>query len=350
MIGISGKRFRKPQTKIGYLVKLVRTCFVVGLGLFYLWVIPNMFGWVNNPPVKDHETFKLEGRPVSVEAVLTNNEDYWECFIVLRQRDTEEVVRTTIQHRDGGQLRRRDLYGAIRHLVRTKGDYIFVREDNGGGNAWRADVDHVFTLYKGWLVRLGSLCAHLADVPGEQFHDGLFEDVYDRLEFNDLTCHRGAPRFNVMMEDTGAELAVNVPLTWAAAQKHYRESHRILEEGPRRKGYGIMIEQDEETRESALFCLALTTYCGQEAAYDADHELVREIYGDGAAAFEAEVERITPGELPSAFADMLKPSGWLSDLLRDSSSKAADREAAESVALPTLGARKQHPAKGGISL
>jgi len=239
--------------------------------------------------------------PVRIEAVASADDYYWECSIVLRYRNSEETVRTTISRWEGERISRRALHKAIQSLVRSRSGYIFVRENNGGGNAWRADVDHVFTRYKGWLIHLGTLSAHIANTPGDQFHDGLFEDVYDRLEFNDHTCHAGAPRFTLMIEDKGAQFVVNVPLTWAAAQTTYREQRQILKDGAQQIWKEPTLEEDEANREAALFCLGLTSYCSQDEAYASDHELVLKIFGNRTDEFDDEVNQITPGELSPVF-------------------------------------------------
>lgn len=204
---------------------------------------------------------------------------------------------------------------ALRRLLRWDAPYLFVREDNGGGNAWRADVDHVFRFEAGKLHRLGTVSARFG-APGSQRQGDRFLDLYDRLEFTPLTSHAQAPGFTLVMADRDGRFEVRIDETWdraAADFAAWREDLRAAAKGP---SVPRTESERREVRGTALRCLALARYCRRDPEYRECLELARKALGTLDEVEEA-VGQVVPGELAPSLEEVFRLHPGLINVFRE---------------------------------
>lgn len=237
---------------------------------------------------------------VRVEAMLAEGEQ----FLGLRTRTYELVVSrgeeefrvsTTLL----GVADEREALARLQAGVGQKGKYLFVREECGGGNAWRCSVDHVFLMRGERLVTLGTIFAHPESrEAGGGYDGGWFQDVYDKLEINALTSHAAAPAFRIWIQEIDGRLAADLGRTWRENRARFAERARLYRTGAGSAGAG---REGEVLRAALLHNAALARYCGKEAETQAVLSSARslldaEVYG----RLAGELSSVEPGELPGA--------------------------------------------------
>ena len=194
---------------------------------------------------------------------------------------------------------------AIEVLKRTigwKDGYLFVRQECGGGNMWRCDVDQIFALRSDRLVRIGEEAGgSRSQGPGAFFRGGYFVDMYDRLETNDLTTHAGAPSFAIYMKERNGALVVDLARTWKEGRAAYKKNRKEI------TVVGRDPALDPRARAETLASLllhnaALARYCQRSAEFDETMRDARSLLPSARwETFAALVQRITPGELPAPY-------------------------------------------------
>ena len=245
------------------------------------------------------ETVAILGRPVAVSARLElapgAPPHVYPFTVTIAHEQQAYSYRTRLVAVD-------DLAAAVAILRRTigwRGGYLFARRECGGGNAWRCDVDLIFALREGRLVRIGEqIGGTRSQAPGAAFRNGHFVDVYDRLEINDLTTHAGAPRFRIYLVDRDGRLAADLAYTWRRDSRRFDSNRREL----------ARIERDTSLdpparRESVASLLlhnaALARYCRQAAPLDqTDRDAKRLLAPADYATFRRLVASVEPGQLP----------------------------------------------------
>lgn len=188
----------------------------------------------------------------------------------------------------------------LRRTIGWKGGYLFVRQECGGGNMWRCDVDQVFALRDGRLIHIGEQLGGRRDQgPGAWFHAGYFTDVYDRLESNDLTSHAGAPSFTIYMKEKNGTFVVDLTRTWAGNRDAFK---RDRDEIPR---VARNHEMDPRARAETLASLLLhnailARYCLKPRLQARTMtNAARLLPPEKQKTFKSIVDRVLPGQLPT---------------------------------------------------
>jgi hypothetical protein len=190
--------------------------------------------------------------------------------------------------------------GVLRQTIGWKDNHLFVREECGGGNMWRCDVDHVFALRGGRLVPLGEeIGGSRSQGPGALYRNGYFVDMYDRLENNSLTTHAGAPSFALYLKESGGALAVDLDRTWKEGRAGYERNRKEIARIEANRAIDPRA-RDETLASLLLHNAALAAYCGRKAELEQTmRDAQRLLPAERRAAFEAVVRQVQPGELPA---------------------------------------------------
>ncbi len=188
----------------------------------------------------------------------------------------------------------------LRRTIGWKGGYLFVRQECGGGNMWRCDVDQVFALRDGRLIYIGEQLGGRRDQgPGAWFCDGYFTDVYDRFESNNLTSHAGAPSFTIYMKERNGTFVVDLTRTWAGNRDAFK---RDRDEIPRvARNHEMDPRARAETLASLLLHNALLErYCLKPRLLVWTMRNAARLLPSGKEkAFRSIVDRVLPGQLPA---------------------------------------------------
>lgn len=247
-------------------------------------------------------TFAILTQPVEVTATAFTDSSEEGSF---RYQISLKSDRWTVETRLGEEWRglREDpvrTLARLREQVVWKAPYLFVREKNGDRNpAWRRDVDHVFKVETNRVSRIGTVSARFGD-PGSQYGNGVFLDVYDRLEFTLLTTHDQAPGFTLVMRELEGRFVVDAKATWERGEPELRKAWEHLRSSREAAGKTTAPAARRETVAKALWGLALATYCEREKERESGLALARQALGS-VEDLETELGAIVPGELaPSA--------------------------------------------------
>lgn len=234
------------------------------------------------------------------------------------QHFTLITMQTRVASAEEAIERQRDLTG-------WKEGYLFVRDSCGGGNAWRCDRDHVFTLAAGKkgndeLVYVGAVASgEDCSAPGCALEDGVFTDIYDGLEANALTSHADAPALIIGLKDQGGSFVADPDLTWDMNQERYTAGLRCLTDHASKP-----CAEHVTPRNALLFNALLAQYTGRRDELAAFRLFTRGVMCEGLddagclpvlAEFERILAKVAPGSLP---ANIRRPRELpaLSDKLR----------------------------------
>jgi hypothetical protein len=187
---------------------------------------------------------------------------------------------------------------ALLQLCQTTGwraGYLFVRTDCGGGNAWRCSREQVFASRAGRLVHLGDV--RVADEVfslGASFRDGMFVDIYDKLEDNDLTSHGMAPAIRLIRRERRNQLSVSLNDTWEANAAAYAANLDAI----RTAAAGRAIQPDG-LRAAVLFNAALARYCRRAPESAMMAQVARDrLDNDERRRLNAALAQVVSGETP----------------------------------------------------
>lgn len=249
--------------------------------------------------VPAQRAFAILEKPVAVSAQLDSNPStppHFYTFRVTVTRDRQTYsYRTFLVAVDNVAA----AVAVLRRTIGWRGGYLFARRECGGGNAWRCDVDLIFALRGGRLVRIGEqIGGTRSQAPGAAYRNGHFVDVYDRLETNDLTSHAGAPWFRIYLVDRDGRLAADLPYTWRMDVRRFESSRRELDHVERDRKLDPHA-RDETIASLLLHNAALARYCRQAGALDKTAVDAKRLLAPAAyARFERLVASVAPGELP----------------------------------------------------
>jgi hypothetical protein len=181
--------------------------------------------------------------------------------------------------------------------TRWTGKYLLVRTECGGGNAWRCNVDTIFTLRGDALSCVGEVAGGDREAPAKSYGNGCFWDMYDKFEMNPLTDHSDAPGFWLALLEKGGSLRADLPRTWIRNRGDFRK--RMMEIADIIKGG----EKDEDTRrrlESLILDNAvLAKYCGRKSDAARLEKLAsRYVEPARLGAFRDIMTLVKPGEYP----------------------------------------------------
>jgi hypothetical protein len=186
---------------------------------------------------------------------------------------------------------------ALKKTIGWKGGYLFVREECGGGNTRRCNLDHVFALREGRLAYIGEAFGGEARTgPWPFYRDGYFMDVYNKFEDNDLTGHAGAPAIRLLMQEKGGRFHVDFHRTWQANRQQFAAIlaaiQKMLAKTPQ-ESLGL-----SEVAVPLLFNAVLTKYCNRQTEYKQTVRLAKTAVGAGVQRILYIVTDVVPGELP----------------------------------------------------
>jgi hypothetical protein len=205
---------------------------------------------------------------------------------------------------DPGPTRGENAITVLRRSIGWKDGFLFVRQECGGGNMWRCNVEDVFELRRGRLVPLGALAARAPAGIGTCREHGRFLDVYDDLEINPVTSHAGAPAFQIVARAQDGRLVVDPAETWDLDLGGFRSRQALAEalkrpapEDPRTDAEGRW----EGVVSPRLANAALARYCDRAEELNATlREAEAVLPPPVLARFRKALEVVEPGRLPRA--------------------------------------------------
>jgi hypothetical protein len=249
---------------------------------------------VKEPVLTPDQRFNIFSDRVNVQANLTKiwgTPKLYIFDILIAQNGRQFKTGTGIfGARDIGEAVSR-----IKKSVGWKDDYLFVTSECGGGNAWRCDVDHVFSIRRDQLIYVGSIQG--GEKPGHNYKNAYFYDTYDRLEINGLTTHVGAPGIGLVMKEQDGHFIVDLDQTWQINVERYKQNLEDI-----RGIKGSKYDYDEVRLRIAsivLFNAVLAKYCRHQGEMiQAIKEAKSLLKEDDFENFETLVYGVVPGELP----------------------------------------------------
>jgi hypothetical protein len=201
-------------------------------------------------------------------------------------RDTAKngiaTVRITLQY-ENQQLQRevqqrRNANSKPENLFGWKDGYLFVRDDcmvaDEARRAWRCVVDQIYTLVG---TKDGKRLAHLGDVfAGEDcidepkvgcaLYQGVFTDIYDRLENHTTFDRADVPAPLIEMRVRSGELVVDVDETWDRNQERFTAGLRCLAAPANERSTACV--EGISPRRAYLFNSVLASYTKREEQLD----------------------------------------------------------------------------------
>jgi hypothetical protein len=181
----------------------------------------------SEPASADCAEVSLLTSPVSVVARLKPSEPpFYDFTLTVTYRGQVVKLFETELFQDSGCA------GAIDRLRRSVGwkdEYLFIRTECGGGNAWRCVIDDVYKLKGGTLLHVGYTCPHFSDYDsavGVTKQEADFIDVFDALE--NESCHACAPDLKLILHDRHDHLILSVRDTWRANHERFENNDRLI--------------------------------------------------------------------------------------------------------------------------
>ena len=197
-----------------------------------------------------------------------------------------------------GVRNQQDAIMAMKKTMGWKGDYLFIREECGGGNIWCCNLNHVFAIREGRLIYIGEVAGEEErTAPCPSFQDGYFIDIYNKLEYNDLTSHARAPAIRLIMKEKGGRFHVVLQRTWQANLQQFSintaEINTILanahEEPPELSGIADLL----------LFNAALAKYCKRHKEFNQIIRMTKAGASEKGKQILQILANVVPGELPT---------------------------------------------------
>jgi hypothetical protein len=201
---------------------------------------------------------------------------------------------------------RRDIDEAVSRIKKSvgwKGNYLFVTDKCGGGNALRCDVEHVFTIRQGQLIYIGSIQRGLdneGEKPGSGYRNGYFFDLYDRLELSGWTSHASTPTICIAMKEKGGHFIADLERTWRENLSQYKQNLEDIK-GLKDKKYDDdedFVEENqilEIVRKNAI----IAKYCRHQGELMQVMKEAKSILKEGDfKMIEVLLNEVVPGELP----------------------------------------------------
>jgi hypothetical protein len=244
-------------------------------------------GPASKTSASDKKVITVVEKPVKVTMKLLNQDDnYYQLELgVIYGKDKFRF------ETDMAQIA--DLNEAISQQRKTtgwEGPYFFVGWSRGGGNASRGFLDLVFMLRDGHLVYIGEVNAEEPDEPGSSYKKGVFRDVYNKFETNDLTSHAGSPMFWLVLEEKNGRLQVNLGRTWEENSKDFSANAKTL-----------------RNADEILFNAVLAKYCQKKAELEQMIQAAKtKLDKEDLEGFMKIISQVVPGELPRRSVEVSK--------------------------------------------
>lgn len=193
----------------------------------------------------------------------------------------------------------RNIDKAVFQIIESTGwkdHYLFVPSECGGGNAWRCNIEHIFTIREGKLIRVGEARSDDGK-PGSSYRNGFFYDIYDGLEVNRLTSHAESPAIEIIMEEKGGRIIVDLERTWEKNLNQYKQNLVEMRE-PKNEKYDKQTMQRLVIK-AVLFNAALAKYCRhQKELKEAMEEAKSRLEKEDFELLKVILSKLNPGELP----------------------------------------------------
>jgi hypothetical protein len=242
---------------------------------------------VSQPLPSDKQVITIIEKPVKVTMKLLNQDrGYYQFELnVIYAKDKFRF------ETDMAQIK--DLNEAISQQRKTtgwKGPYFFVGWNRGGGNASRGFLDIVFTIRGGQLAYIGEAVAEELYKSGSSYKGGIFRDVYNKFEINDLTSHAGSPMFWLVLEEKNGRLQVNLSRTWEKNSKDFSANAKTLRDA-----------------DEILFNAVLAKYCQRKVELEKMIQTAKSrLDKEELEKFMKILSQVVPGELPRRSVEVSK--------------------------------------------
>ncbi len=166
--------------------------------LFFLWAVIFPAFAVRVADETPNFARTLFRFPVSVEAkVVRADPPFIELAVDIVHKRQKFHIDGLIQHSENAQ----QAIAQQKAQSGWKDNYFFLRDDCAGCNAARGTTDHVFTVRNNELHYLGEVAVEDPEKIGSSLDEGIFSDIYDKFEANELTSHADGPRILIGRRD-----------------------------------------------------------------------------------------------------------------------------------------------------
>lgn len=246
------------------------------------------------------QTYNILENEISISAKLIEMEElpdeppYYSFSIILENSNNSYEVKSDIIAVDNFN----EAIEVLKKSILVKDSYIFIRNECGGGNGWRCQIDSVFRINEGVLHWVGDIAGtEERGRVGLNYSNGLFMDYYDKFESNNLTSHADAPSLEIFSRDFNGKLRADLKVTWQNNIILFKKSKVISD----RILLGTALSDDEyrELWSALLQEAVIAKYCERskelnEILQIAEHALKEDIMKE----FRAIVSNVYAGELP----------------------------------------------------
>jgi hypothetical protein len=190
--------------------------------------------------------------PVKVTATLNvRDEGGYAAQIGVHTGPIAQLVSTTVIAGTQTEAER-----VLRKQVQWQAPYLFVHSSCGAGRNLRCEGETVFKIVESSATRLGDVIGMAPAV----YAQGRFLDVYDKLEGQLDPAQALTPRFVIVLDDAGRQLAANAAATWSANSTAWQEHAARLTTTSRQQ----LAEAELSKYLSALISnAALARYCNR---------------------------------------------------------------------------------------
>jgi hypothetical protein len=245
-------------------------------------------GPASKTPASDKKVITVVEKPVKVTMKMLDQDDNYYQFElgVIYGKDKFHFENAMAHITDFNQV-----ISQQRKEIGWKGPYLFIGCGcDAGGNAARLCLDLVFTIRDGRLVYIGEVNAEEREEPGSSYKAGVFRDVYDKFDINDLTSHAGAPVLWLVLEEKNGRLRVNLGRTWEENYKDFSANAKTL-----------------RNADEILFNAVLAKYCQRKAELQQMIQAAKtKLDKEELEQFMKILSQVVPGELPRRSVEVSK--------------------------------------------
>lgn len=178
-----------------------------------------------------------------------------------------------------------------------KENYLFVHQWNGCGSCHKGVVDRVYKIINGHLVELGEIRSpEDAKSPGEEYNNGLFEDLYNKFEGTDLTAHVHSPDMLLALRESEGKLLVDLRETWLKNETEYLETNGKLE------AFSTPTGKENDRQESPLWMIlgngVVAKYCKKSKELNKTMQQAKRLLtNEDIKKIRSVLNEVIPGEL-----------------------------------------------------